>query len=209
MNHRFLAVGAFVLLLCTSTAVRADPYSDGLVALLNGDYASALRLLRPLAEEGNLGAASMVGGMYLGGFGVEKDCGKAESLIGHAADGGYPRAQYLMGRIYVSGMCGMVNPRESFSWFKKAAKQHDPDAAFTVGLLFAEGKAVPMDLAEAYCWFKASLIYFDEAYDKLPVEPGAPLLRNKVAAEKNVGVLKGMLAEADRRRAERLSCTTE
>lgn len=156
------------------------------------------------AEQGNLSAMNMVGGMYVGGFGVEKDCGKGEAIVLRAARGGYARAQYTMGRIYGVGTCGLANPRESFSWYEKAAEQSDPDAAFAVGLLYAEGGAVPMDLREAYCWFSASLKFFDDAYSAMPVGSDSPIFTNKRAAEKNVRVLREALTDAEKKRGEKL-----
>jgi hypothetical protein len=138
-----------------------DPYRDGLTAFAGGDYGKALALLTPLADRGNLKAMTIVGGIYVGGFGVEKDCAKGEPLVMRAAQAGYARAQYDMGRFTGTGWCGPINPKESFAWYLKAAKQRDPDAAFSVGLAYAEGSATPIDVGEAYCWFRASLKFFD------------------------------------------------
>jgi TPR repeat protein len=204
---RTLLCAAAIFGLAEGGAVaRADPYTDGLVLYLNGDYAGSFKLLAPLAEQGNLSATSMVGGMYVGGFGVDKDCGKGEAMVSQAARAGYARAQYAMGRIYGVGACGVTNPAESFSWYQKAAKQRDPDAAFVVGLTYAEGGVVPMDLGEAYCWFRASLKFFDEAYSALPINADAPVFRNKRAAETNVRVLKNTLPRTARHRGEKLLC---
>ena len=206
-RNRLLLSAAAILVLASGGAVaRADPYTDGLVAYLNGDFAGSFKLLAPLAEQGNLSATGMVGWMYVGGSGVDKDCGKGEALVSQAARAGYARAQYAMGRIYGVGACGVTNPAEAFSWYQKAAKQNDPDAAFAVGLAYADGGTVPMDLGEAYCWFRASLKFFDDAYSALPINADAPILRNKKAAETNVGVLKKTLTEAERRRGEKLLC---
>lgn len=108
-----------------------------------------------------------------------------------------------MGRSYGAGWCGSTKPKESFAWYMKAAKQRDPDAAFAVGLGYAEGTAVPANMGEAFCWFRASLKFFDEAYPQA-VDPAAPFLKNKRAAEKNVGILSGNLSATQRVRGEKL-----
>jgi len=195
-----------LLLLAAATTSRADPYSAGISAFASGDYAGALKLLRPLAEQGDFKAMNVVGGIYVGGFGVEKDCAKGTPMVLRAAQAGYARAQYDMGRFYATGTCVPASPRESLAWHLKAAKQHDPDAAFAAGLGYAEGASGRMDLGEAYCWFRASLKFFDEAYPKASIDNGSPWLRNKQAAEKNVGVLRNMLSGAQRERGDKLLC---
>jgi TPR repeat protein len=54
-------------------AYRLDDLRDASVAYGNGDYATALRLLRPLANEGSGIAQSNLGIMYKFGWGVPQD----------------------------------------------------------------------------------------------------------------------------------------
>ena len=58
------------LLLCVSAPVSAGPFEDGLAADQVGDYAIALRLWRPLANQGHAGAQFSLGAMYRKGEGV-------------------------------------------------------------------------------------------------------------------------------------------
>jgi TPR repeat protein len=48
----------------SGTVVFADPLEDGQAAYNRGDYATALKLLRPLAEQGNATAQNNLGWMY-------------------------------------------------------------------------------------------------------------------------------------------------
>ena len=48
----------------------AGPFEDGVVAYNRGDYATALRLWRPLAEQGDTKAQFNLGLMYKNGEGV-------------------------------------------------------------------------------------------------------------------------------------------
>src|SRR5690242_13260620 len=124
--NRWITRQLLMLILFTiATSARADPYTDGLAAFAGGDFAGALKLLTPLAEQGDIKAMNVVGGIYVGGFGVEKDCSKGWPMVMQAARAGYARAQYDMGRFYRVGTCVAVNRRESFAWFMKAAKQRD------------------------------------------------------------------------------------
>ena len=64
-----------VVLLVSGAAVPAvaGPLEDGLEAYEKGDYATALRLWRPLAEQGNADAQSNLGTMYYKGQGLTQD----------------------------------------------------------------------------------------------------------------------------------------
>ncbi len=62
-----------VLSLMLTGAAAAGPFEDGLAAHERGDYATALRLFRPLGEQGNASAQYNLGVMYALGQGVPRD----------------------------------------------------------------------------------------------------------------------------------------
>lgn len=67
------AVAAIILVLSFGAPVAAGPLEDGNAAYKRGDYATAMRILRPLAEQGDGMAATIVGLMYYYNFGVPLD----------------------------------------------------------------------------------------------------------------------------------------
>src|SRR3954467_5594347 len=69
---RTLRAVAMLLMLATPRPVIADPVADGIKAYHRKDYATALRLWRPLALRGNGGAQSKPGVLYATGRGVPK-----------------------------------------------------------------------------------------------------------------------------------------
>ena len=71
MLKRILAGVVFSLMLTGGAA--AGPLEDGLAAHERGDYATALRLFRPLGEQGNASAQYNLGVMYALGQGVPRD----------------------------------------------------------------------------------------------------------------------------------------
>ena len=103
MNRTFKAAAA-ALIVAVSFAgpVAAGPYEDGLAAYIKGDHATALRLWRPLAEQGLAGAQFFLGMMYVVGQDVPQDYVTAHMWFDLAAAGGYkdtaPRkaVEYLM-----------------------------------------------------------------------------------------------------------------
>ena len=63
------AFAAIVLLLSLAAPVAAGPLEDANAAYGRGDYATALRLLRPLADQGDADAQINLGFMYANGRG--------------------------------------------------------------------------------------------------------------------------------------------
>jgi len=88
------------LVLSTTMAVLAGPFEDSVDAWNAGEYATALRLLRPLAEKGNVRAEFLMGFAYHNGRGVPEDDAEAVKWYRRAADKGDDIAQYNVGFMY-------------------------------------------------------------------------------------------------------------
>src|SRR5512136_459034 len=67
------AVAAIILVFRFATAVVAGPLEDADAAIKRRDYATALRLIRPLADQGNANAQYNLGVFYDNGLGVPQD----------------------------------------------------------------------------------------------------------------------------------------
>jgi hypothetical protein len=77
----------------------AGPLEDAEAAHGRRDYATALRLWRPLTDQGNAGAQYALGFMYAGGQGVPKNYAEAAKWWRLAADQGNTFAQYNLGTL--------------------------------------------------------------------------------------------------------------
>jgi TPR repeat protein len=64
------ALAVIILVMSLAAPVAAGPWEDARAAYNSGDYATALRLWRPLADQGNAGAQANLGWMYSKGLGV-------------------------------------------------------------------------------------------------------------------------------------------
>jgi TPR repeat protein len=73
MNRMFIAAITALILAMGFTSAAAGPVDDAVVAANRGDNATALRLLRPLAERGDAAAQYCLGLMYANGKGVSRD----------------------------------------------------------------------------------------------------------------------------------------
>ena len=83
---------ACVLSLCLVALGTAGPYDDGVRAFVRGDYNTALRLWRPLAEQGDAKAQFNLGVMYVRGAGVRRDRVVAHKWLNLAANR-YPASE--------------------------------------------------------------------------------------------------------------------
>jgi TPR repeat protein len=81
----------------------AWPYEDGLATYKRGDYATALRLWRPLADQGDADAQLNLGFMCANGQRVPQDYAIAVSWFSKAAEQRHVAALYNLGVMYEQG----------------------------------------------------------------------------------------------------------
>lgn len=79
---------AAALLVAVSVAAVAGPLEDALAAHDKGDDAAALRIIRPLAEQGSAEAQYNLGIIYFTGQGVPRDTAEAAKWFRRAAERG-------------------------------------------------------------------------------------------------------------------------
>jgi len=115
-----------------SGSVFAAPMEDGQAAYDSGDYATALRLWRPLAAQGVARAQNNLGVMYENGKGVPLDINEALKWYRLAAEQGYAGAQNNLGMIYALGRIVRRDPVRAYMWFSLAASSLSGDVGKTV-----------------------------------------------------------------------------
>ncbi len=119
----------------------------GMEAYDKGDYATALKEWRPLAEQGDANAQFNLGSMYEYGDGVPQDDTEAVRWYRLAAAQGYAYAQSLMGQMYDLGLGVPQDDVQAHMWLSLAAAQGNEPARKLRDIL-AEGMT-PAQLAEA------------------------------------------------------------
>ncbi|MGB6810571.1 MAG: tetratricopeptide repeat protein, partial [Pseudolabrys sp.] len=97
------AIAIILLMSSFAAPVAAEPIDDAAAAYGKGDYATALQLFRPLADQGMARAQAILGVMYANGQGVPKSDTEAMKWYRLAADQGDAGAQTALGVIYVNG----------------------------------------------------------------------------------------------------------
>ena len=99
-------------------------YQEGYDAYKRGDYDTALKEFRPLAEQGDAGAQFTLGGMYDKGHGVPQDCQVAVRWFRLAAEQGYALAQSNLGAMYANGLGVWQNYVQAYMWATLASSQN-------------------------------------------------------------------------------------
>jgi len=156
MVAAFAAIG-MIAVMAYAIQARADATADTLAAAqaadARHDYATELKLLRPLAEQGDALAQFNLGAMYADGQGVPKDYAEAVRWYRKAAEQGDASAQNNLGLMYADGQGVPKDYAEAVRWYRKAAEQGDASAQNNLGLMYADGQGVPKDYAEAVRWY--------------------------------------------------------
>ena len=123
-----LAGLALIVALCTGftlglTAPAWAGFEEGEAAYNRGDYATAIREFRPLAEQGDAYAQFNVGFMYSEGEGVPQDYAEAVKWFRKAAEQGHAGAQVSLGRMYGEGLGVPQDYLRAYAWYDLAASR--------------------------------------------------------------------------------------
>ncbi len=152
-----LAGLALIAALCAGftlclTAPAWAGWDEATAAYQRGDYATVVRELRPLAEQGDANAQNNLGNMYDYGQGVPRDDAKAVKWYRKAAEQGNAGAQYNLGVMYGNGQGVPQDYAQAHMWYNLAASRFPPgegrDRAAKNRDIVAE-KMTPAQISEA------------------------------------------------------------
>jgi len=124
----------------------AQSVTAGIDAWQKGEYASAVKIWRPLAEAGDADAAFNLGQAYRLGRGVPINLAAAQTWLLRAAGKDHLDAQTTLGLLlFDSG-----DRAGGLRWLKAAADRGDPRALLVYGTALFNGDDVPRDPVLAY-----------------------------------------------------------
>ncbi len=124
MRCLLIAVLAFML----SLPVAAQDFEKGRDAAHRGDYATALREWRVLAEAGDARGQSGIGYLYLYGRGVKQDITESVKWLHLSGNQGYAPAQLSLGFMYIKGRGVKADNVRAHMWFALAVKNGESRA---------------------------------------------------------------------------------
>jgi uncharacterized protein len=115
-------------IICFVMPAWAD-FKTAMEAYNRGDFATALREWRPLAEQGDASAQFYLGLSYENGDGVPRDYTKARQWYEKSAAQGEAKAQLYLGLQSAFGQGGPVDLVQAHMWYNLAAENGHLGAA--------------------------------------------------------------------------------
>jgi hypothetical protein len=147
--QRRLLAGIVTIPLC-SVVFAAPDLESARRSYENSDYATALKEVTPLAEQGNPEAQLLLAKMYLKGEGVPKDPNQANKWFRQAAMQGNAESQFFLGAWYLLPHRDIT---EGLKWMQLSAEQGNQDAQLLLGKAYLQGE-LPRDPVQADMWLR-------------------------------------------------------
>jgi TPR repeat protein len=138
------------LLSFAALAVAVPAFADfqaGLDAFQKGDYTTAAKEWRPLAEGGDPIAQFNFGLLYVDGRGVPQSYAEAANWFRRAAEQDYPQAQHNLGAMYATGQGVKRDYIQAYKWLNICAGKGNTGCVTQRDLLGKKLK--PAQIAEA------------------------------------------------------------
>jgi TPR repeat protein len=153
MRRALLALAVSVVM---AGGALAGPLEDAIAVARSGDYATAVGLLRPLAEQGDTTAQMALAAIYrLGGHGVTVDYAESERWYRRAGEGGVLEAQAELGNMYEFGVrVPRRDLAESVRWYRLAAEHGTRENEVILADYYMAGNGVAQDYEEAARWYR-------------------------------------------------------
>jgi TPR repeat protein len=119
------ALATITVVLSFAATSAAAPIDDAVAAFNRSDFPTALKLLRPLAEQGNARAQVFLGQMYDFGYLVPQAYAETFRWYRKAAEQGDPTGQYLLAFMYKVGRGVPQDYVSAHMWWNLAAASGD------------------------------------------------------------------------------------
>ena len=162
--RRILQISVWVLGLWFTNTASAAELDEAVSAYNAGDYQTALRMFKTLAEQGYPSAQFNLGLIYRNGEGVLQDDKEAVKQYRLAGEQDIEEAQYNLGFIYSNGQGVLQDYKEAVKWYQMATEQGEVNAHYNLGLKYAKGEGVIEDLVYAHMWWNiAASLWIDRA----------------------------------------------
>jgi TPR repeat protein len=120
---------------------------DADAAWRQGDYASAARLYRSLAEQGRASAQHALAKLYENGEGVPRSSAEAFKWYRLAAEHGHAGAQLYLGGVYATGAGLTRDYVQAYVWFSLSLAAGQGEFA-AQGVRNMEEKMTPAQIAD-------------------------------------------------------------
>ncbi len=155
---------------CVSCSGVSAGYYEGFEAYTRGDFESAMKEWKKVAEPGfslfgsgipddpeerqeMADARYAIGLLYWNGKGVQQNYKAAAKWMKEAAALGHAEAQLKLGYMHINGQGVPRDTRAAEEWLAQSAKQGNMDAQYNLAVLYYKGLTGEPDVAKARYWF--------------------------------------------------------
>lgn len=132
----------------------SSDFDAGDTAYQKGDYATAAKEWRALAEEGDAASQTKLGQLYEMGKGVEEDHAEAAKWFERAAKKGHAPAQSRLGEMYQYGEGVERDYEKAVALYRTAAERGYTKAQLNLANMLHAGIGMPVDAVGALTWFE-------------------------------------------------------
>ena len=153
---KFLLHIPLLIGLLLATPAWAD-FQAGIDAYKRGDYETAMKEFRSLAEQGNTDAQYALGVLYDKGQGLPQNYQQMMKWYRLAAEQGQAMAQSKLGLMYSQGKGVPQNDAKAAKWTRRAAEQGHTVSQSALGIMYYVGEGVPQDSVLAHMWLNLAV----------------------------------------------------
>jgi TPR repeat protein len=174
--------------------VAAQDFQTGVKAYGKGDYATAVRVFKAHADQGDAAAQFNIGFMYRKGYGVGKNDATAIKWLRMSAEQGFKQAQQSLIFMYTNGVGVTKSHLKAAYWkgelerakaprieeeqeaaprsdaeisdLRAAAQAGDTTARVELASLYASGNRMPQDFVKAHAWYNLAAAQGDQNASK-------------------------------------------
>ncbi len=142
-----------------TTPSQMAQFERGQRAYDRGDYATALMVWRPLAEEqGDPNVQYAVGLAHEHSPGLPANYAEAVRWFRRAAEQGHADAQFQLGLMYMRGQgAQLIGHAAAVDWMRKSAEQGNANGQNGLGFMYQHGLGMVIDHAEAVKWYRKAV----------------------------------------------------
>lgn len=152
-----IKVFLFFILLSFGNQAISQSLERGIEAANVGDFATALKEWRPLADKGDAVAQNYLGEVYSTEDSGFFDTREAARYFRLSAEQGNSRAQANLASSHVHGVGVPHDYQEAEKWFKKAAKQGFLEAQYILGVRYYKGDGFEKDIEQSLVYLRLAV----------------------------------------------------
>tara|TARA_B100000959_G_scaffold104391_1_gene110093 strand:+ start:665 stop:1219 length:555 start_codon:yes stop_codon:yes gene_type:complete len=150
----------------TTPSLSLGDYESGSIAFERGDYKTALKEFKDLAEHNDSHGQYGMGLMYDLGTGVSMNFEEAAKWYQLSAEQGNADAQNNLATMYAEGEGVEKDTHKAGKLYESAAQQGNFDAPNNLGTMYLQGLGITRNYIRAYMWFHLGEMKGDRAAKK-------------------------------------------